>query len=205
MQKLYYLTEIPRAPPLDADSILVDALQLERHTGVDFGSTNAKPIIEAADHPSSMAMLIAAMSIQPDTIVVRGVSGTPDLQQISSRLAVEEAERGWDDGSIKMFAVMGDTAASIRALTLNWPNLPRLSGLIFSDQRLLALRTGDFTAQRAGLPEPIRLARSLTIARGQELGLPTYAWIAADGNTTNAIGQAEHHGFTGAIITLPIA
>jgi citrate lyase beta subunit len=202
MQKLYYLKDLPPVLPLNANAFLIDALRLEGHTGLDFGSMGVTPIIEAADHPSSMAMLVAAMAIHPDTIIVRGVSGTPDLQQISSRLAVEEAERGWNDGSIKMIAVMGDTAASVRALTVHWPKLSRLSGLIFSDQRLRAVRSDNFPTQREGLPEPIRLARSLTIARGQELSLPTYAWIAPDEDVVDAIGKAEHDGFMGAIITL---
>ena len=202
MQKLYAVTEPLAALPHDGDAWLVDALNL----GEDFtshASTHAVyPMIETADHPSSKAMLDAAMMIHPRTVVLRGMAGPPDIQHLSSRLAVREAENEWEDGGIKIIAVIGDTAASVRTLLLQWPRLPRLAGLIFASTRLQSVLAGSNLKLKNSLPEPVKLARSLTILMATEIGVPVYEWLKAHDDHASLIEQAERDGFNGTVLTL---
>ena len=202
MQKLYALTEPLSVLPPDGDALLVDALNL----GKDFTSHASTrvlyPMIETADHPSPKAMLDAAMTIKPRMVVLRGMSGPPDIQQLSSRLAVREAENEWEDGGIKIIAVIGDTAASVRTLLLQWPRLPRLAGLIYADARLQSVLAGSNLKLKNSLPEPVKLARSLTILMATEIGVPVYEWLKAHDDHASLIEQAERDGFNGTVLTL---
>jgi citrate lyase beta subunit len=202
MQKLYALTEPLSVLPPDGDALLVDALNF----GKDFTSNASTrvlyPMIETADHPSSKAMLDAAMTLKPRTVVLRGMAGPPDIQQLSSRLAVREAEHECEDGGIKIIAVIGDTAESVRALLLKWPRLPRLSGLIFADKRLRSVLAGERLELKKGLPEPVKLARSLSILMANEIGVPAYEWLNSDHDNASLIEQAEHDGFNGTVLTI---
>ena len=202
MQKLYALTEPLSVLPPDGDALLVDALNL----GKDFTSNASTrvlyPMIETADHPSSKAMLGAAMTLKPRMVVLRGMSGPPDIQQLSSRLAVREAENEWEDGGIKIIAVIGDTAASVRTLLLQWPRLPRLAGLIFASTRLQSVLAGSNLKLKNSLPEPVKLARSLTILMATEIGVPVYEWLKAHDDFASLIEQAERDGFNGTVLTL---
>ena len=202
MQKLYALTEFLSVLPQDADALLVDALKLgEEYTAVV--STRPRyPLIEAPDHPESKAMLDAAMTIQPRAVVLRGMAGPPDIQHLSSRLAVREAENEWEDGGIKIIAVIGDTPASVRALTLNWPRLPRLAGLIFAEARLRSILADESLELKKGLPEPVKLARSLSVLMAKEIGVPAFEWLNAGDDHTRLIEQAERDGFNGTVLTL---
>ena len=202
MQKLYALTEILSILPPDADAWLVDPLQLGGDLNALASTRDLYPIIEAADYPASKAMLDAAMTIHPRTVVLRGMAGPHDIQHLSSRLAVSEAKQDWEDGGIKIIAVIGDTAASVRTLLLQWPRLPRLAGLIFADTRLRAALAGETLPLKKGLPEPVRLARSLTILMAKEIGVPAYEWLNSDRDHASLSEQAERDGFSGTVLTL---
>jgi len=202
MHKLYALPEFSSALPADADACLIDALKLDENGTALISTRVCYPIIEAADHPASIAMLDAAMTIHPRTVVLRGMVGPPDIQQLSSRLAVREAEREWEDGGITIIAVIGDTAASVRTLLREWPRLPRLAGLIFADSRLRSLLAGETLTLKKELPEPVNLARNLSILMAKEIGVPAYEWLNSDGDHDTQIEQAQRDGFNGTVLTL---
>ena len=202
MKKLSFLNVLANADPnalVNADMVLIDALQLKQSNVSLNADRRLVPVIEAAHDPSSEAALEAAMTVRPNVIVLRGLFGVPDIQQISSRLAVEEAERGWGDGEIKILAVTGDTAASIRALTIPWPKLHRLAGFIFSPLRLQSVMTQDAPTALERWPDPLRLGRSLTVLMASDIGVPAYEWLLPDHNGTEAQELAQRDGFSGIV------
>ncbi len=206
MQKLYALKAIPPLLPPDADGVLLDVLSLAN--GSDDFSLDPRimPMIETPDHPSSPSALAMALRHRPSIVVMRGMSAYAELQHLSSRLAVHEAEQGWDDGGIQIIAVLGDTPASLRTLTQTWPSIPRLAGLIFSPERLSGVLTDqpvDTAAAPSGdWPDPVRLARSLTLLAAKERGIPAYEWIGRPSDPKYAADRACRDGFTGTVVTL---
>ena len=201
MQKLVLLTTPSLPVPDDADAILIDALSLATLSPSLRADPRLIPMVETDDHPSALVGLDAAMTIKPSTIILRGTTGTPDIQQLSARLAVREAEHDWPDGGIGIIAVFGDTAASVRSLSVPWPALRRLKGLIFSAERLNTLLIGELAPTREQWPDPLRLARSLTILRGTEINVPTYD-VLLDADKITAREHAERDGFSGFVIPL---
>lgn len=202
MQKLVLLTTPAHFIPDDADAIVIDALLLADLPLAIKNDPRLIPMVEADDHPSALIGLDAAMTVKPTTIILRGTTGTPDIEQLSARLAVREAEHDRPDGDIRIIAVFGDTAASVRSLTRPWPVLRRLTGLIFSADRLNSRLLGQQHPATEEWPDPIRLARSLTILRGVEIEVSTYEALSPDQNPVAAIERAERDGFSGVILPL---
>jgi|GEM_PF-1666810 len=202
MKKIHFidgLIEPDHAEFADADLVLIDALKLEKSTVSQDVDPRLVPVIEAAHAPTSEAALEAAMAIRPTMIVLRGLFGVPDIQQISSRLAVQEAERGWADGAVKILAVMGDTAASIRALTIPWPKLHRLEGFIFSPLRLQAALSRETVIALDRWPDPLRLGRSLTVLMANDIGVPAYEWLMPGHDEAKSTELAQRDGFSGTV------
>ena len=202
MKKLSFLADLTNTDPnalADADMVLIDALKLKKSNLLPDANRRLVPVIEAAHHPSSKVALEAAMTVRPSVVALRGLFGVPDIQQISSRLAVEEAERDWGDGEVKILAVMGDTAASIRALTIPWPKLHRLAGFIFSPLRLQSVLTQEAATTLESWPDPLRLGRSLTVLMASDIGVPAYEWLLPDHNGTEARELAQRDGFSGIV------
>jgi citrate lyase beta subunit len=157
------------------------------------------PLIEAPDHPSSETALEAIMASRPETIALRGVAGIRDIQQVSSRVAVQEALLDLTDGYTKLWAIIGETPESIRALTLSWPPLPRVSGLVFSPFPLLAELKLSSNALFDQWPDFIRMGRNLTVLMALGLNLPAYECVSSDADPSRAKALALRDGFSGVV------
>ena len=159
------------------------------------------PCIEGPNDPLSEVTLQAIMASGPLTIAIRGLSGVADLQQVTSRLAVQEALMNMPDGYTKLWAVMGETPASIRSMTVAWPLLSRLSALVFSPARMLSdLKCASDTALE-DWPDTLRMGRNLTVLMASDLKIPAYEWIAAEGDHRKAKALALRDGFSD-VVTL---
>jgi hypothetical protein len=154
------------------------------------------PLIEEPNDPSSELRLAAIMASHPITIAVRGIVGWADLQHVSSRLAVQEALQDRRDGETRLWAVVGETPASIRSLTKAWPRLPRLSGVVFSCRPILAKFQLGSDTPIEGWPDALRMGRNLTVLKALELTLPAYEWIEWDRDPSHARTLARRDGFS---------
>jgi len=157
------------------------------------------PVIEAPNHPSSEAALEAIMESRPETLALRGIMGVADIQQTSSRLAVHEALMNLTDGQTRLWAVIGETAESIRSLTVPWPPLLRVSGLVFSPFPLLTELKLALDTPLDQWPDPIRMGRNLTVLMALSLKIPAYEWVASDADPFRAKALALRDGFSGVL------
>jgi len=138
------------------------------------------PMMEAPDHSRSEITLEAIMASRPESLALRGMKGIADLEQVASRLAVQEALLDLPDGCTKLWAVLGETPQSIRALTASWPVLPRVSALIFSPFRLLEEFGLALDTPLDQWPDALRMGRNLTVLTALSLKIPAYEWASLE-------------------------
>lgn len=157
------------------------------------------PMMEAPDHSRSEMALEAIMASRPESLALRGMTGIADLQQVASRLAVQEALLDLPDGHTKLWAVLGDTTGSIRALTASWPVLPRVSGLIFSPFRLLAEFGLALDTPLDQWPDALRMGRNLTVLMALSLKIRAYECVSSETDLSLAHALAVQDGFNGVV------
>jgi hypothetical protein len=157
------------------------------------------PVIEAPDHSPSEIALEAIIASRPETLALRAMKGIADFQQVASRLAVQEALLDLPDGHIKLWAVLGDTPQSIRALNVSWPVLPRMSGLIFSPFRLLSEFGLALDTPLDQWPDALRMGRNLTVLMALSLKIPAYECVSSKTDLSLADALAVQDGFNGVV------
>lgn len=112
------------------------------------------------------ADLDAIMPARPDGILLPTALCGGDLQHLSVKLAVREAECGFEEGTTKILAVAGATSASLFELKSLAGATARLCGLIFGRHDL---------AEELGIKPPnasLDLARSLVLFAAKAAGVP---------------------------------
>ena len=114
------------------------------------------------------ADLDAIMPARPDGIFLPAACGGVDLQHLSVKLAVREAELGFDEGATKILAVAGANPASLFELRSFNGATARLSGLIFGQQEL-----ADALAIKAPSAS-LDLARNLVLFAAKAAGVPAF-------------------------------
>lgn len=139
------------------------------------------------------------MALQPDGIVLAAQNGA-DIEQLSIRLAVREAERGIEHGTTKILAAVPATASAIFGLNSLAGASARLAGLVFAQQDLehaLGI-TPD-----AALASPIVSARHLMLFAAKAAGVPAIdapspASIYAT-KLRDICAESRHEGFSGKV------
>jgi citrate lyase subunit beta/citryl-CoA lyase len=126
--------------------------------------------VHALDDPELEADLDALVAVAPDGFVLpRAVCGA-DVQILGAKIAVREAECGAPDGAIHILAEAATSAASIFELSSFAGASRRLSGLLWSEDRLAAslgcAADADF--------EPMRVARSLVLFAAAAASIPAF-------------------------------
>jgi citrate lyase subunit beta/citryl-CoA lyase len=111
------------------------------------------------------ADLDAIMPAWPDGILLAHTKTGADLQQLSVKLSVREAELGLADGATQILATAATSPASVFDLGALAGKTQRLAGMIFG---------GDDLARALGSPEAasIALARNLTLLAARATGVP---------------------------------
>jgi citrate lyase subunit beta/citryl-CoA lyase len=120
--------------------------------------------INALDTGETEADLAAIMAAGPDGVMLpKSISGR-DVEHLSAKLAVHEAEAGLDDGATRILPVATETAAAVFNLGTYQGASPRLDGLTWGAEDLSAdlgaLANRDASG---GFTEPFRLARNLCL------------------------------------------
>jgi citrate lyase subunit beta/citryl-CoA lyase len=147
------------------------------------------------------ACLDSIMALEPDGIVFAAQNGA-DIQHVSIKLAVREAELGFEDGVTKILAVVPTTAAAIFHLRSFANASRRVAGLIFGRADLeQALGIAPDTTPDAALASPIASARHLMLFAAKAAKIP--AIDAASPIATDEVhlhrlcAAARREGFSG--------
>lgn len=152
-------------------------------------------VIRLDDVPDDLSPVLAS---RPDAVLLADCRGAADLDRLSGRLAVAEAEGGVEDGSTAVLASVADGAAGLAALVAGrWLEPPnrRLAALTWDAARLAAGLGG-------GAEDALALARCLVPVAARALGLPALA-ADEDGATGERYAALRRMGYSGAVTRLP--
>jgi citrate lyase subunit beta/citryl-CoA lyase len=117
----------------------------------------------ALDSGETDADLDAVMPGAPDAILLPGHFGAASVQQLSTKLAVREAQLGLSDGATRVIAVV-DTAPALFNMGSYRGSTARLMGIAWSAEALRADIRAETDRDRLGAYlGPYRLARELTL------------------------------------------
>ena len=152
-----------------------------RHARAD-GATLALYVrVNPLDTEFNIADLDAVMPAQPDGIVLPKAQGGPSIQQLSVRMAVNEAENDLPDGSTGIIAIATETARSLFHMGSFAGASHRLRGLAWGGEDLAADIGAEINRDADGhYTDPYRLARSLCL-----LGAASAEVAAIDSVFTN--------------------
>ena len=152
-----------------------------------------------------LAVLVA---VKPDGIMLPKSNSGQDVQQLSAKLRVHEAENGLPDGGIKILPIITETAAGVLAAASYTGASARLAGLTWGAEDLSAAIGARAARDDNGrYTDVFRLARSMTIlaAGAAEVAaidtvFPAFRDMAA---FEAECAEAERDGFTGKMAIHP--
>lgn len=123
------------------------------------------------DGPDAARDLSAVRRARPDGVVLAGAETAADIQHLGALLAVEEAEAGLIDGSLRIVALVA-TSGGLFGMNALARASPRLDALAW-DGEALALDLGAEEAREADgrWCDPCQTARTLTLAGAAHAGL----------------------------------
>lgn len=108
--------------------------------------------------------LKAIIPIAPDGIMLPKSNSGADVQHLSAKLRVHEAENGLADGAIRIIPIITETAAGVLATGSYAGASPRIAGLTWGAEDLSAAIGARATRDDAGrYTDVFRLARAMTV------------------------------------------
>lgn len=152
--------------------------------------------------------LAALVPAKPDGIMLPKSNSGQDVQQLSAKLRVHEAQSGLPDGAIRILPIITETAAGALAAATYTRASARLAGITWGAEDLSAA-IGARTArdENGRYTDVFRFARTMTIlaAGAAEVAaidtvFPNFRDMAA---FENECAEAERDGFTGKMAIHP--
>ncbi|QPC92673.1 CoA ester lyase [Mesorhizobium sp. INR15] len=152
--------------------------------------------------------LAALVAARPDGIILPKSNSGQDVQHLSAKLRVREAENGLPDGGIKVLPIITETAAGVLAAATYAGTNTRLAGLTWGAEDLSAsIGARAARDERGRYTDVFRFARTMTIlaAGAAEVAaidtvFPNFRDMAAfEAECT----EAERDGFTGKMAIHP--
>jgi citrate lyase subunit beta / citryl-CoA lyase len=152
--------------------------------------------------------LAALVAAKPDGIMLPKSNSGQDVQHLSTKLRVHEAESGLPDGAIKILPIITETAAGVFAASTYANTSARLVGVTWGAEDLSAA-IGARTArdENGRYTDVFRFARTMTIlaASAAEVAaidtvFPNFRDMAA---FEAECAEAERDGFTGKMAIHP--
>jgi citrate lyase subunit beta / citryl-CoA lyase len=152
--------------------------------------------------------LKAVVASRPDGIMLPKCNCGADVQQLSTRLRVLEAENGLPDGSIRIVPLITETAIGVLSGASYRGASARLAGLTWGAEDLSAAIGARSTRDEAGrYTDVFRFARSVTILAASAAGVPAIDTVFVNFRDTEGIRreclEAERDGFTGKMAIHP--
>ncbi|RST86700.1 CoA ester lyase [Aquibium carbonis] len=152
--------------------------------------------------------LAAFVKVSPQGIMLPKAAGGADVERLSAKLRVHEAEAGLDEGAIRILPIITETAAGLFAAGSYTSALPRLAGITWGAEDLSADVGARATRDDAGhFTDVFRLARAMTVlaaARAETAAIDTvYVDFRNMGALRRECLDAERDGFTGKMAIHP--
>jgi citrate lyase subunit beta/citryl-CoA lyase len=135
----------------NVDCIVIDLMALDGQAGAEGHRITAEMLRDAKarptrpklfvrmpplDHAGAISLLDAMIGAGAEGIVLPGALGGHDVTRLDARISVEEAVHAIDHGSVKIIAEAASTARGVHGLASFRGASHRLSGLIWSPERL---------------------------------------------------------------------
>ncbi len=140
------------------------------------------------------------MPARPDGIMLPKCTGFADVEQLSAKLRVHEAENGLEDGVTRIIPLITETAASVLAASSYRPHT-RFCGMTWGAEDLSASIGARAARDQSGqYTDVFRLARALTLLAASASEVPAIDTVFPnfrdeDGFRAECIA-AERDGFT---------
>jgi citrate lyase subunit beta / citryl-CoA lyase len=165
------IVDLARAAPADKVAARAVAAGFIKETRGRGGRPALIVRTHALDSGETDSDLDAVMAHAPDGILLQGSLGAASVQQLSTKLAVREADLSLADGGTRIIAV-ADTAQSLFGMASYRGSSARLTGIAWSAESLRA----DIGAEtdrngRGDYAGPYRLARDLTLLAATSAGV----------------------------------
>jgi len=152
--------------------------------------------------------LAALVAAKPDGIMLPKSNGGQDVQHLSAKLRVYEAENGLPDGAIRILPIITETAAGVLAAASYAQVSARLVGVTWGAEDLSAA-IGARTArdERGRYTDVFRLARTMTILAAGAAEVAAIDTVFPNFRDMVAFevecAEAERDGFTGKMAIHP--
>jgi citrate lyase subunit beta/citryl-CoA lyase len=145
--------------------------------------------------------LAAIMPARPAGIMLPKAIGAQDIERLSAKLRVHEAENGIEDGATRIIAIMAETAAGVLAASTFHDVMPRLAGLTWGAEDLSADIGARTPRDESGrYAETFRLARTLTLLAASVVQAAAIDTVFVNFRDLEALRtectDAERDGFT---------
>jgi Citrate lyase beta subunit len=152
--------------------------------------------------------LAAIVPAAPAGIMLPKAIGLADIEHLSTKLRVHEAEAGLEDGALKILPIMTENAAGFFAAPTFGRGHPRLTGLTWGAEDLSAA-IGARTArdQQGRYTDVFRLARAATILAASAAEVAAIDTVFVNFRDPQGLRaecvEAERDGFTGKLAIHP--
>ncbi len=125
--------------------------------------------------------LDAIVALAPDAIMLPKAEGGPDVQHLSIKIAVREAECGLPDGGVRIAPIVTETAAAMFQLGSYRGATGRLVALAWGAEDLAAAIGAQTNRMADGAyTPPFALARNLTLFAAASAGVDAVDTVYAD-------------------------
>ena len=152
--------------------------------------------------------LRVVMAARPDGIMLPKCNSGADVQHLSTKLRVLEAENGLPDGSVRIVPLITETAIGVLSGASYRGASPRLAALTWGAEDLSAAIGARSTRDDGGrYTDVFRFARSVTILAASAAGVPAIDTVFVNFRDTEGMRreclEAERDGFTGKMAIHP--
>ncbi|OCW58909.1 HpcH/HpaI aldolase/citrate lyase family protein [Hoeflea olei] len=152
--------------------------------------------------------LAAVVAAAPDAILLPKAGSGADLQDLSARIAVHEAEAGLPDGAIRIHALMTETARGLLSAGSFAGKSARLSALAWGAEDLAAdIGAASNKDETGRYTDVFRMARSLTLLAAADAGVEAIDTVFTDFRDNDALAAecraAVRDGFSGKMAIHP--
>ncbi len=145
--------------------------------------------------------LAALVPARPGGVMLPKSNGGQDLQSLSAKLRVHEAEAGLPDGGIRILPIITETAAGVLAASTYAGASSRLSGLTWGAEDLSAAVGARTVRDEAGrYTDVFRLARAVTLLAASSADVAAVDTVFPNfrdmAGFQRECAEAERDGFT---------
>ncbi|MET3521739.1 HpcH/HpaI aldolase/citrate lyase family protein [Mesorhizobium abyssinicae] len=152
--------------------------------------------------------LAALVPVRPDGIMLPKSNSGQDVQQLSAKLRVHEAENGLPDGAIRILPIITETPMGVLAAGSYAGTSARLAGLTWGAEDLSAAIGARAARDESGrYTDVFRLARTMTILAAGAAEVAAIDTVFPDFRDMAAFQaecrEAERDGFTGKMAIHP--